>query len=162
MNRMTYLVMAAAVLAVDQITKAVIVSRFSADAIVPVIPGLFRLVHVENRGIAFGIFSDSSSPAAGIILVLVSLAAIVLIGVLLWRNHPAAKITGVGLALILGGAAGNLLDRLLRGQVVDFLDVYLASYHWPAFNIADSAISIGAATLLWDLLIAQPARHREA
>lgn len=129
---------------------------------VSVIPGLFRLVHVENRGIAFGLFADSSSPVAGWIFVIISMAAMVLIGALLWRNHPSAKLAGTGLALILGGAAGNLVDRLVRGPVVDFLDFYVSGYHWPAFNLADSAISIGAAVLLWDLLAAHPAKQREA
>ena len=96
------------------------------------------------------------------ILAIISAAAILLVSVLLWQNHPSAKMAGTGLALVLGGAAGNLADRLARGRVVDFLDFYIASYHWPAFNIADSAISIGAAVLLWDLLIAHPARHRAA
>jgi len=162
MSRWNYLWISLAMAVADQATKAMVVARFSDDSSVSIIPGFFRLVRVENRGIAFGMFSDSPSPVASVILVLVSVAAIVLVGVLLWQNQPAAIRTGAGLALILGGAAGNLLDRLARGHVVDFLDFYLGSYHWPAFNIADSAISIGAAALLWDLLVAQPARHRAA
>ena len=162
MTRRTYLWIVIATLVADQLTKAIVVARFSDDAMISLIPGLFRLVRVENRGIAFGLFSDSSSPLAGAILTLISVAAIIFIGVLLWQNHASAKLTGVGLALILGGAAGNLVDRLLRGVVVDFLDFYIAGYHWPAFNIADSAICIGAATLLWDLWVIHPARHREA
>jgi signal peptidase II len=162
MTRWNYLWIAIATLAADQLSKAIVVARFSEDAMISIIPGLFRLVRVENRGIAFGLFSDSSSPIAGTLFALISAAAIILIGVLLWQNHPAAKLTGWGLALILGGAAGNLVDRLLRGVVVDFLDFYVASYHWPAFNIADSAICIGAATLLWDLWVIHPARRREA
>src|SRR3990170_3835429 len=135
MSRWNYLLISLAMAVADQATKAMVVARFSDDSSVSIIPGFFRLV---------------------------SVAAIVLVGVLLWQNQPAAIRTGAGLALILGGAAGNLLDRLARGHVVDFLDFYVGSYHWPAFNIADSAISIGAATLLWDLLVAQPARHRAA
>jgi len=121
-------------------------------------PGLFRLVRVENRGIAFGILSDSSSPWTAAILILVSLAAMVLVGTLLWQNHPSARLAGTGRALILRGAAGNLVDRITRGLVVDFLAFYLGAYHWPAFNLADSAIVIGAGTLLWDLLLTRPAR----
>ena len=152
MKRWNYFGIALGVVVADQATKAAVVARFTDDAMVTIIPGLFRLVHVENRGIAFGLFSDSSSPLAGTILLLISMAAIVLIGVLLWQHHPAATGTGIGLAVILGGASGNLVDRLLRGQVVDFLDFYIASYHWPAFNIADSAICIGAGLLLLDLI----------
>jgi signal peptidase II len=119
-------------------------------------------VRVENRGIAFGMFSEPPSSLTSIILVLVSVAAIGLVSALLWQNPSTAVRAGTGLALILGGAAGNLLDRLVRGHVVDFLDFYVGSYHWPAFNLADSAICVGAAALLWDLLVAQPARHRAA
>ncbi|HLA40376.1 MAG TPA: signal peptidase II [Candidatus Glassbacteria bacterium] len=162
MKRGSYLWISLAVLLLDQLTKLAVVAKFSHDSTISIIPGLFRLVRVENRGIAFGMFSDSPSPLTSIIMVLISVAAIGLVGVLLWQNPPSAARSGAGLALILGGAAGNLIDRLARGHVVDFLDFYLGSYHWPAFNIADSAISIGAATLLWDLLVAQPARHRAA
>src|SRR5438552_2157908 len=155
MTRWNYFGIAGAILIADQATKAAVVARFTNgadDAMVGIIPGMFRLVHVENRGIAFGLFSDSASPWAAMVLTLISMAAIALVGALLWQNQAAPKLTRTGLALILGGAAGNLLDRLLRGQVVDFLDFYFSSYHWPAFNIADSAICIGAALLLLDLL----------
>ena len=162
MTRRSYLGIALATLVVDQLAKAAIVARFADDAVISIVPGLFRLVHIENRGIAFGLFSDAASPLGGAILALISAAAMVLVGVLLWQNHSAARLTGLGLALILGGAAGNLVDRVVRGQVVDFLDFYIASYHWPAFNLADSAICIGAAVLLWDLWVTHPARHREA
>jgi signal peptidase II len=160
MTRWNYLGIALATVAADQLTKAAVVAHFSDDAIVGIIPGLFRLVHVENRGIAFGLFSDSSSPAAGAVFALISAAAMVLIAYLLWQQQPS-MLAGLGLALILGGAAGNLIDRIWRGLVVDFLDFYVGSYHWPAFNIADGAICVGAATLLWELWIAHPER-REA
>jgi signal peptidase II len=161
MARQNYLWIAISTLVADQLTKALVVARFSDDSMVPIIPGFFRLVRVENRGIAFGLFSDSSSPVIGMIFAFISAAAIIFVGALLWQTH-AAKLTGVGLALILGGAAGNLIDRLARGVVVDFLDFYVASYHWPAFNVADSAICIGAAALLWDLWVIHPAQRREA
>lgn len=161
-TRWNYLGIGLATLAADQATKLVVAARFSEETVIPVIPGLFRLVRVENTGIAFGILAGSSSAATGAILILVSLAAIALVGLLLWHNPPAATRTGMALALILGGAAGNLIDRLARGAVIDFLDLYVGSYHWPAFNIADSAITIGAAALLWDLLVARPARSSTA
>ena len=162
MKRGNYLWISLGVLLLDQLTKLAVVQKFTHDSAISVIPGFFRLVRVENRGIAFGMFSDSPSAFTSIVLVLVSVAAIALVGFLLWQNPPSASRTCVGLTLILGGAAGNLLDRLARGHVVDFLDFYVGSYHWPAFNIADSAICLGAATLLWDLLMASPARHRAA
>lgn len=162
MKRWTYLWIALAVLLADQLTKAAVVARFSEDTAIPIIPGLFQLVRVENRGIAFGLLADSSSPWAAGILILFSVAAIVLVGALLWQNQPSARLAGTGLALILGGAAGNLADRIARGRVVDFLDFYLGAYHWPAFNVADSAICVGAGMILLDLFAARPARHRAA
>jgi len=162
MNRWNYLWIAFGAFVADQITKTLVVTSFSEESMVQIIPGFFRLVRVENRGIAFGMFSESTSPFAATTLALVSGAAILLVGWLLWQSPPAARVASAGLELILGGAAGNLLDRLLRGHVIDFLDFYVGSYHWPAFNVADSAICVGAGMLLWDLLSARPARQREA
>ena len=139
------------VLFLDQATKAVIVARFSWQTVVPVIPGFFRLVRAENTGMAFGLFSDSSSPFAFWLLTLVSAAVLGVIAFLLWKDRTYSRFGGVGLAIILGGAAGNVVDRLVRGKVIDFLDFYIGSHHWPAFNLADSAIVIGAAVLLLEL-----------
>ena len=138
--RPIYLLIASAVFLLDQITKWAIVTRFSPDTILPVIPGLFSLVRVENRGIVFGMLGRLSSGLAFGLIILVSAAAIGLVWYLLWKVEPSAILAGTALAFILGGATGNLLDRIIRGRVVDFLDVYIRSYHWPAFNVADSAI----------------------
>ena len=163
MRQWNYLWITLLIFAADQASKAHVAARFAYDTVIPVIPGFFRLVRVENRGIAFGMFSDSSSEAASRALILVSAAALILIIALLWQNQPSARLTNIGLALIFGGAAGNLVDRLTRGHVVDFLDFYVGTYHWPAFNIADSAITVGAAVLLWDmLLVRRPAKPRAA
>jgi signal peptidase II len=150
MSRWHHLGFALVVVAADQLAKVAVVAGFNDEASLQIIPNFFRLVHVENRGIAFGMFSDSSG--FGPILALISAAAIILIGFLLWQNQSAGKLGGIALALMLGGAAGNLIDRLVRGQVVDFLDFYVGGYHWPAFNIADSAICVGAALLFLDLV----------
>ena len=139
------------VLLLDQATKAVVVARFAEHTVVPVIPGLFRLVRVENTGMAFGLLGDSSSPLVFWLLTLVSAALLGFIAYLLWSNQTPSALGGFGLALILGGAAGNVVDRLARGKVIDFLDFYLGSYHWPTFNVADSGIVIGAALLVLDL-----------
>ncbi|MGH8459565.1 MAG: signal peptidase II, partial [Nevskiales bacterium] len=112
-----------------------------------VVSGLFNLTYVRNRGAAFGLFNDYESSAVQLLLVGFSLAALGLVVVLLWRGAASAA-AGWGLALIFGGAMGNLLDRIRTGSVVDFLDFYLGSYHWPAFNVADSSIVIGAGLLL--------------
>ena len=162
MKRTTSLGIALAILLADQFTKALVLLRFTDDTAVPIIPGLFRLVRVENPGIAFGLLSESASVWTSLMLVLFSLGAIGMVVALLWRSCPSARAAGLGLGLILGGATGNLIDRLLRGRVVDFLDVYVGSYHWPAFNVADSAICIGAAAVLWSLLVPRPARREPA
>ena len=149
--RPIYLLIASVIFVLDQITKWVVVVRFSPDTILPVIPGLFNLVRVENRGIAFGMLARLSSGLAFGLIILVSAAAIGLVCYLLWKTEPSAICAGTALAFILGGATGNLLDRIVRGRVVDFLDVYVRSYHWPAFNVADSAIVAGVGLLLLDL-----------
>ena len=140
------------VLLFDQATKAIVVERFTAQTAISVIPGLFRLVRVENTGMAFGLLNDSPSPLVFGLLTLVSAALLGFVAYLLWTSHTPSSLGGFGLALILGGAAGNVLDRLARGEVIDFLDFYVGTYHWPAFNVADSGIVIGAALLMIDLM----------
>ncbi len=159
MGRKFYFLVAALALLLDQGTKQLILARLSEFSVLPVIPGFFRLVRVENRGMAFGMFSDSSSSWSLFLLILISAAAIGFVATMIWKIDANERRLGVALALILGGAAGNLLDRLVYGHVIDFLDFYLASYHWPAFNVADSVILLGAATLLLDLFAERPAAH---
>ena len=153
--RLHRFLIAGLVLLFDQATKAIVVERFTAQTAIPVIPGLFRLVLVENTGMAFGLLNDSPSPLVFGLLTLVSAALLGFIAYWLWSNQTPSALGGFGLAVILGGAAGNVVDRLARGKVIDFLDFYLGSQHWPAFNIADSGIVIGAALLLLDLMRAR-------
>src|SRR5262249_37300806 len=129
---------------------------------ISVLPGFFRLTHVENRGAAFGLFSDSPSEWKIAVLILFSLVALIVVSTLLWKNSHVMSSTGFGLALILGGALGNLWDRLLDGHVVDFLDFSIREYHWPAFNIADSAIVIGALLLVAEILVTKPMDKKAA
>lgn len=143
---------AAAVFALDQATKRFIDSHVSDFATYKVIPGFFDIVRSENRGVAFGIFNDSTSEWRTILLVVVSVVAVVLISAMLWRPERLDRLSLAGFALILGGAAGNVFDRIVWGHVTDFLLVYLGSYQWPTFNVADSAIVIGSGLLLTDLL----------
>lgn len=152
--RKYHFLIAAAVVALDQLTKWLVAKEIALNDSIPVIPGLFRLTHVQNRGAAFGIFDDSPTQFKIAVLILFSLVAMVVIAALLWKNSHAVSATGVGLALVLGGAIGNLWDRLVNGYVVDFLDVYIRSYHWPAFNVADSAIVVGAFLLMGEILFA--------
>ncbi len=146
---------AGAVLALDRFTKWLIESRVSFLDSYSVIPGFFEIVHSQNRGVAFGMFNDSNSEWRTVLLVLGSIAAIVVIGAMLWKAERLDRKTMWGCALILGGAAGNLLDRLLWGQVTDFLLFHVGEYQWPTFNVADSAIVIGSGLLLLDLVRAK-------
>jgi len=144
--------MAGLVLLLDRLTKWVIETRVSFLDSYRVIPGFFEIVHSQNRGVAFGVFNDSTSEWRSILLVVGSLVAVAVISAMLWKPGKLDRKTMWGCALILGGAAGNLVDRLLFGQVTDFLLFHVGDYQWPTFNVADSAIVIGSGLLLLDLL----------
>jgi len=140
------------VLLLDRLTKWIIETRVSFVDSYRVIPGFFEIVHSQNRGVAFGVFNDSTSEWRSILLVVGSLVAVAVISAMLWKPGKLDRKTMWGCALILGGAAGNLVDRLLFGQVTDFLLFHVGDYQWPTFNVADSAIVIGSGLLLLDLL----------
>src|SRR5258708_4938007 len=139
--------------ALDRLTKWIIEARVSFIDSHKVIPGFFEIVHSENRGVAFGIFNDSTSEWRTTLLVVASLAAVVLVSIMLWNAQRLSKFSRWGFALILGGAAGNVFDRIVWGRVTDFLLFYIGRYQWPAFNVADSAIVVGSGLLLIDLLL---------
>jgi signal peptidase II len=120
---------------------------------VEVIHGFFNLVHVRNTGGAFGIFGGEKGGLGSLLFVVISLIAIGSILFLFVRLREDEKPLSLSLSLVLSGAIGNLIDRLRLGEVVDFLDFYLFSYHWPAFNIADSAICLGIGLMALELLI---------
>ncbi len=147
----------AAVVAVDQLTKAWLVAAYPLGTELEVVPGLFRLVHARNRGIAFGILG-ASGPLIQLLLLIVVAGIVAFVA---WQLARAGGdgFAGVGLALVLGGAIGNIIDRVVRGEVVDFLDFYLITggreHHWPAFNVADSAISIGACCVILAEILTQ-------
>lgn len=152
----------AAVFALDRVTKLVIRERVTPWDSYTVIPGFFNIVHTENRGAAFGLFADSSSELRTVLLIALALGVMLFITALLvqpWRSGLIPTLTlRVGLALVLGGAMGNVYDRVARGAVTDFLEFYWGSYVFPTFNIADSAITIGAGLLLIDMW---RGRHRQ-
>lgn len=133
---------------VDQLTKLWIVSVFMLYESVEVIPGFFNLVYVVNKGAAFSMLADVESPWRHYFFVVVGVAAMIGLTVVYYQTRKQSKIYGVALALICGGAAGNLIDRVRFGYVVDFLDFYVRSYHWPAFNVADSSICVGVGLFL--------------
>ena len=144
--------MAAGVFALDRLSKWVVENNVDSMDTVRVIPGLFNIVHSENRGMAFGILNDSTAEWRTTLLVVLSAAAVVFVAAMLWNAHRLDRNSFWGLTLILGGAAGNVFDRATFGRVTDFLDFYVRDYHWHTFNVADSAIVIGSGLLLLDLL----------
>jgi signal peptidase II len=143
---------AAAVVALDRLTKWMVETWVSLADSYRVIPGFFDIVHTQNRGVAFGLFDDSANGWRASLLVVLSLLAVILLSALLWNPRRFDRRSLWGFSLILGGAAGNVFDRVVWGRVTDFLLVYIGRYQWPAFNVADSAIVIGCGLLLLDLL----------
>src|ERR1700681_3576523 len=150
--RSIYLLIAIVVVLLDRWTKHLVSQRIRLYAHIQVIPGFFRLTHTENTGAAFSLFADSTAPWKTGLLIAFSVIALIVVSALLWKNHHAHIATGVGLSLIMGGALGNLWDRLTRGRVVDFLLVYVKQYQWPVFNLADSGIVVGAGLLIIEIL----------
>jgi signal peptidase II len=151
--------LALGVVVADQVTKALVLARFSLGERLE-LTGFFNMVLVYNKGAAFSFLSDAGgwqTPA----LVGFALAAVGIVGTFIVRS-PGRTMLLAGLALILGGALGNLIDRLRFGQVVDFLDFHAAGWHWPAFNVADSAITIGAALLILEGFVHREGRARSS
>jgi len=143
---------AALVFGLDRLTKWIIETNVSFIDTYKVIPGLFDIVHSQNRGAAFGLFNDSTSEWRTTLLALFSIVAVLGVGALLWRPDRLDRLSLWGFVLVLGGAAGNVFDRIGWGHVTDFLELYIGEYHWPTFNVADTAIVIGSGLLLLELL----------
>jgi signal peptidase II len=141
-----------AIIALDQVTKALVRAYLPVHASRTIIPGLLDLAHVQNSGAAFGILNAVSFPHKAGIIALVSTIALVSIAAFAAGLSPHQRLARFGLALILGGAAGNLIDRLTAGVVVDFVDVYWGQYHFWAFNVADSAITLGVIAMIADMM----------
>jgi signal peptidase II len=140
------------IIVLDQLTKAMVRFMLPLYSSVTVIPGLMDFTHVRNTGAAFGILNASNFPFKTVLIGLIAVGALVGVGMYaasLARHEIMAR---VGLALIIGGAAGNLIDRVIVGSVVDFVDVYWRTHHFWAFNLADSAITVGAAVMILDML----------
>jgi signal peptidase II len=155
------LLLSALILVADRFTKSLVSTRIGMGDAVTIIPGFLRITHWLNEGAAFSLFADSASPNA-VRWGLIAFSAIAAIAVLiaLIRLGSRISLTTVALALVLGGAVGNLHDRIRYGSVVDFIEVHIFGYHWPDFNVADSCIVIGACLLLLDSL--RPAKHAES
>lgn len=147
-----YLALLSTVVVLDQVTKALLVRSLALHDYVPIIDGLLSLSHVHNRGAAFGVLSGASLPYQPVLLSGLSLAALTAIAYYFVRLPSAARLPRLALALVLGGALGNLIDRIRLGYVVDFVHVYWRQHAWPDFNVADSAITVGVVLLILDIL----------
>ncbi|MGO9271911.1 MAG: signal peptidase II [Terriglobia bacterium] len=151
-SRVVYIAIAPLVFIADQATKAMVERSIPERDVIPVIPKFFNLTHVKNVGAAFGLFSDSPAPWKEDLLIAVSAGLLAMVAVIVWRSRRVTWESGVGLALILGGALSNLVDRIRWGRVTDFLDFYINDYHWYTFNLADSAIVVGAGFLILQVI----------
>lgn len=147
----------ATIVGADQVTKWLVQHHIPVFDSVTIIPGLMEFVHIHNRGVAFGLMNDATHPAAGLLPLLLALAALAAILYYARQVQPGERLARTGLSLVLGGAIGNLIDRARLGHVVDFIDVYRGDWHFWAFNVADAAISCGAVLIFIELLF--PGRH---
>jgi len=143
------LLVAVPVVLLDLLTKWLVLAEFMESPRTIVVTGFFNLVLVWNRGVSFGMFNVDSAWGP---IILSGLAIVISICLVIWLRRVANPLVATAIGLVLGGAIGNVIDRVRFGAVVDFLDFHVAGYHWPAFNVADSAISIGVALLLYDSL----------
>lgn len=139
---------AGSVVLLDQVTKWIILERLALYQQLVVVPGFFNITHVQNPGGAFGFLAQQSPLVRSIVFLAMSFIAVCLVFWFYVKTPASHRFLSAGFALILGGAVGNLIDRVRFGRVVDFLDFYLGAWHWPAFNVADSAITTGIAIFL--------------
>ena len=142
-----YFIILLVLLGLDQLTKYLILLNLELYEVRPLIPGLFNLVHVTNKGAAFSMFASVDSPLRHYFFVAVNSAAFIGLTIAAWKMGAQHLLYRLSFAMIAAGAVGNLIDRLRFGAVIDFLDFYVGSFHWPAFNVADSAICVGVALL---------------
>ncbi len=146
--RARFLVVSALIVALDQWTKLWIEAVLEPHERLEVVPGFFDLVHVQNTGIAFGLFPAGRELGGTLVLTTLGFAALAIVSIYFRRTSERERLLLLSLSLVLGGAVGNLVDRILLRAVTDFLDVYVAAYHWPAFNVADSGVSVGIVLML--------------
>ena len=150
--RASHFVLALFIVLLDRWTKHLVAARIAMYTHIQVLPGFFMITHTENTGAAFSLFADSPSHWKTVMLISFSVIAMIVVSILLWNQSRPFTMTSIALSLILGGAFGNLWDRVAAGRGVDFLDVYYKTYHWPVFNLADSAIVSGASLLVLEII----------
>jgi len=151
-NLIIFILGAAVVVVLDQVTKAAILKQFVLHESRPVIDGFFNLVYVMNPGAAFGFLAGASETFRYLFFIGITVLVMGLIIYYIVKSDSKNIINIISFAMIFGGAVGNLIDRIRFGSVVDFLDVYIGTAHWPAFNVADSSITIGAVLMIWGMI----------
>jgi len=144
----SYLLLILSLAVLDQLTKALVAAKIGLYETISIVPGFFNFTHIHNKGAIFGFFSNSEKLPVFILLTGAQLCALGFVVYYFVKTPPADRFAKIALSMILAGALGNLSDRLLRGYVIDFLDVYVKRWHWPFFNVADSCITIGALLLI--------------
>lgn len=156
-KNLPYLVLAVVLVVLDQVSKNVVAAKVALDESVPVVKGFFKITRIHNKGAIFGTFSRTDSALVFALLTAASLAALAFVVYYFFKTPASDRLLKIALTLIAAGALGNQFDRLVRGYVVDFLDLYVGSAHWPFFNVADSCISIGAVLMIATLFRRKPA-----
>ncbi|MCX6560112.1 MAG: signal peptidase II [Candidatus Aminicenantes bacterium] len=153
-----YLALMAALVGLDQASKALIEAKIGLHETIPVVRGFFNLTHLRNKGAILGVFNASGSRLVPLGLGLLAFAAMILVAVYFLRTPASQKLVRASFAFIIAGALGNLVDRVAHGYVVDFLEMHVKSFYWPTFNVADSCITIGAVLLIFVFFVRrQPA-----
>jgi signal peptidase II len=152
-NYLFLFIISSALIVIDQYTKLMITLHIPLNYSVKVVEGFFNLTHIRNSGVAFGIFADQESELKPYLLIFVSLIAIVAILAIFHQTGREKRLVRSGLILIFSGAIGNLIDRILHKEVIDFIDFFIENQHWPAFNVADSCITIGVIFMAVDMFV---------
>lgn len=160
--RSVHFLLALIVILLDRWSKRMVAARIPMYKQNTIIPGFFDITHTENTGAAFSLFADSPAHWKTAMLITFSVVAMIVVSILLWKQSRALTMTSIALSLILGGAVGNLWDRVASGRVVDFLLLYVKTYRWPVFNLADSAIVIGASLLVLEIIFVHPKHTADA
>lgn len=151
--KLSFLLVSLGVLVADQWSKWWVERTLPLHQPMEIIPGFLNFTHVQNTGVAFGMFAANGSSSGTLVLTALGLVALVVVGVYFWRTSIDDRLMLTSLALILGGAVGNLMDRIAAGSVTDFIDAYVGTYHWHTFNVADSAITIGICLMAVEILL---------
>ncbi|MEN8152634.1 MAG: signal peptidase II [Acidobacteriota bacterium] len=147
-NKKKYILITGLIIIIDQISKFIIKSNFQLYEHLDIIDNFFRIFYIKNSGAVWGLFSNQKDSIIPVILTILSITALLVVIYIFLKTKPQCKLELVSLSFISGGAIGNIIDRIMQGYVVDFIEIYIKSYRWPTFNIADSFISIGILLLI--------------